>query len=70
MNPYIEANSARDRETKVAPIAAKIPPYAIDAGPPLKSENWKLIATVSHPAWRVTSKKTADGKLMKRYIAR
>jgi hypothetical protein len=39
MQTHIEAISPNDRATIVAPIAARMPPYTIDAGPPFKSEN-------------------------------
>jgi len=39
----------------------------MEAGPPFSKENWKVVATVSHAAWMITSKLMNDGRLMKRY---
>lgn len=36
---YMEASSARDRETKVAPKPTRMHPYSIEAGPPFNKAN-------------------------------
>jgi hypothetical protein len=63
---YMEAISANDKATRVAPMPAKIPPYTMEAGPPFNSENWKVYAIASHADWTTTSKLMTEGKLMYR----
>jgi len=62
----MDAISASDNATALPPMAARMPPYTIDAGPPFNKENWKVLATVSHAAWIMTSKLIDEGRLMNR----
>ena len=62
----MEAISANDKATRVAPMPAKIPPYSMEAGPPFNNENWKVYAIASHADWTTISKLKTEGKLMYR----
>jgi len=53
--------------TKLAPKPARMPPYIIEAGPPFKRENWKVVATLSQPDCMRVWKAMAATRLMKRY---
>ena len=46
-SPYMEAISARDRETKVVLKPTRMHPYSIEAGPLFNKVNWKVIAKAS-----------------------
>ena len=62
----MEAISANDSATAVAPKAARMAPYTIEAGPPFSRENSKVMATVSQAHCKMISKLIDEGKLMKR----
>lgn len=49
----MEAISASERARHVVPEAEKSKPQTREAGPPLRSPNWKLVATPSHEERRV-----------------
>jgi hypothetical protein len=44
----MEAISAMEKATAVAPKATRMHPYTIDEGPPLSNANWKVMANASH----------------------
>jgi hypothetical protein len=44
----MEAISAMEKATAVAPKATRMHPYTMDEGPPLSSANWKVMANASH----------------------
>jgi hypothetical protein len=68
MFTYTEAISASDMATAVAPMVARIPPYTIDAGPPLSMANWKVMATVSQAHCTIISKFITEERLMCLYV--
>jgi hypothetical protein len=61
---YMEASSARDKETKVAPKPTRMHPYIIEAGPPFNKANWKVIAKASQETITTSPKLTMVGRLM------
>jgi len=64
---YMEASSARDIDTKVAPKPTRMHPYSIEAGPPLSNENWKVTANASQETSTMSPKLTIEGRLMYLY---
>ena len=62
--PYIEASSARDRETKVALRPTRMLPYSIDAGPPFNKANWKVTANASQETSTMSPKLTVEERLI------
>jgi len=63
----MEASSARDRETKVAPKPTRMVPYNIEAGPPFNKANWKVRAKASQETRIMSPKLTMEGRLMYLY---
>ena len=63
----MEAISARDRETKVAPKPTRMHPYSIEAGPPFNKANWKVIAKASQETSTISLKLTMEERLMYLY---
>ena len=61
---YMEASSAKDSETKVAPKPTRMVPYTIEEAPPFNKANWKLIAKASQEQSIISPKLTMDEKLM------
>jgi len=64
---YMEASSARDKATKLAPKHTRIHPYIIEAGPPFNKENWKVIEKDSQEISTMNPKLVMEGKLMNLY---
>ena len=62
----MEAISAMENATALAPKPTRMQPYTIDAGPPFNKANWKVTANVSHEMSIITLKYTAEDKLMYR----
>jgi len=52
----MEANSAMEQATALAPKPTRMQPYTIDAGPPFNKANWKVTANVSHEMSIITLK--------------
>ena len=61
-SPYMEASSARDIETKVAPKPTRMYPYSIEAGPPFNRANWKVIAKASQETSMMSPKLIDNGR--------
>jgi hypothetical protein len=63
----MEASSARDRETKVAPKPTRMHPYTIEAGPPFNKANWKVRAKASQETSMMSPKLMIEERLIYLY---
>jgi hypothetical protein len=63
----MEASSARDIETKVAPKPTRMVPYTIEEGPPFNRANWKVMAKASQETSTMSPKLIMEEKLMYLY---
>ena len=67
MASYMEASSARDRETKVAPKPTRMHTYSIEAEPPFNKANWKVTAKASQETSMMSPKLTVGERIMYLY---
>jgi hypothetical protein len=63
---HMDDISASEKAISVVPMPAKMLPYAMEAGPPLLRENWKVVAAPVQEACRTKEKLMAETRLMYR----